>query len=79
VSNDPHIYPGDVHKDGPVRRRSDEEIERELRVDHQHDRKPGGAEGGEESLSADVAPGAPADDQAPAGDTDQHSDSSRAG
>jgi hypothetical protein len=32
-----------------------------------------GAEGGEESPSADVHPGRPADDDAALGDTDQHS------
>jgi hypothetical protein len=56
-----------------IRRRSDEDAERELRVDRSKER-PGGAEGGESSPSVDRAPGAPADDQAPAGDTDQHSD-----
>jgi hypothetical protein len=78
VSNDPHIYPGDVREDGPIRRRSDAEIERELRVDHSDETpakpKPGGAEGGDRSPSADAAPGAPADDGAPVGDTDQHSE-----
>jgi hypothetical protein len=33
-----------------------------------------GAEGGSDSPSADRLPGAPADDDAPLGDTDQHSD-----
>jgi len=33
-----------------------------------------GAEGGSRSPSADRPPGAPADDDAPLGDTDQHSD-----
>ncbi len=33
-----------------------------------------GAEGGSTSPSADKLPGAPADDDAPLGDTDQHSD-----
>ena len=33
-----------------------------------------GAEGGSKSPSADTPPGAPADDDAPVGDTDQHSD-----
>jgi hypothetical protein len=32
-----------------------------------------GAEGGSKSPSADRFPGAPADDDAPLGDTDQHS------
>jgi hypothetical protein len=34
-----------------------------------------GAEGGRRSPSADIPPAAPADDDAPVGDTDQHSDS----
>jgi hypothetical protein len=33
-----------------------------------------GAEGGSRSGSADALPGQPADDDAPLGDTDQHSD-----
>ena len=33
-----------------------------------------GAEGGSESPAADKLPGAPAADDAPLGDTDQHSD-----
>ena len=33
-----------------------------------------GAEGGSDSESADKPPAAPADDDAPLGDTDQHSD-----
>jgi hypothetical protein len=33
-----------------------------------------GAEGGSQSESADSLPGEPADDDAPLGDTDQHSD-----
>jgi len=37
------------------------------------DNRPG-AEGGESSESADRLPAAPADDDAPLGDTDQHSD-----
>ena len=40
--------------------------------DDDNDERPG-AEGGD-SDSADRAPGAPADDDAPVGDTDQHSD-----
>jgi hypothetical protein len=62
----------------PIRRRDDEDVERELRVDHKnappHDPDPGGAEGGDESPSADLPMGLPADDQAHTGDTDQHSD-----
>jgi hypothetical protein len=33
-----------------------------------------GAEGGSQSPAADKLPGAPADDDSPLGDTDQHSD-----
>jgi hypothetical protein len=33
-----------------------------------------GAEGGADSPSADKLPGAPAKDESPVGDTDQHSD-----
>ncbi len=33
-----------------------------------------GAEGGSDSPAADSLPGVPADDDSPAGDTDQHSD-----
>ncbi len=33
-----------------------------------------GAEGGDESENADTAPGAPAEDDTPLGDTDQHSE-----
>jgi hypothetical protein len=33
-----------------------------------------GAEGGADSPAADTLPGAPADDDSPLGDTDQHSD-----
>ena len=33
-----------------------------------------GAEGGSKSPAADKLPGAPADDDSPLGDTDQHSD-----
>ncbi|HEX3616519.1 MAG TPA: hypothetical protein VHU61_08275 [Solirubrobacteraceae bacterium] len=74
MSENPHIYPGDVQRDAPIERRPEEEIERELRVSHLDDGAPGGAEGGDASPSADVPPGTPADDQAPTGDTDQHSD-----
>jgi hypothetical protein len=79
VSENPHIYPGDVQQDAAIKRRSEEDIERELRVDHSEDERPGGAEGGDQSPSADVPPGAPADDQAPVGDTDQHSDDDNVG
>ena len=62
----------------PIRRRDDEDVERELSVDRsqdlQPDGAPGGAEGGDQSRSADAivdVPGEPG----PLGDTDQHSDS----
>ena len=61
----------------PIRRRSDEDVERELSVDKsdelQKEGRPGGPEGGEDSRSADAivdVPGEPG----PLGDTDQHSD-----
>ena len=61
----------------PIQRRDEEDVQRELHVDHSHelqkDGAPGGAEGGEESRSADAivdVPGEPG----PLGDTDQHSD-----
>ena len=49
---------------------------RALRSDDPPEDRPGepGAEGGSESAAADKPPGAPADDDAPLGDTDQHSD-----
>lgn len=56
----------------PIRRRDEEDVERELRVNKSHG-LPGGAEGGDESRSADAIvdlPGEPV----PLGDTDQHSD-----
>lgn len=56
----------------PIRRRDDEDVERELRV-NKSDEPPGGAEGGDESRSSDAivdVPGEPG----PFGDTDQHSD-----
>lgn len=57
----------------PIRRRDDDDAERELRVD-KSEAAPGGAEGGDESRAADAivdVPGEPG----PLGDTDQHSDS----
>ena len=56
----------------PIRRRDQEDVERELRVDRSQG-QPGGPEGGEQSRSADAivdVPGEPG----PLGDTDQHSD-----
>lgn len=60
----------------PIRRRDDEDAERELRVNRTAEPPPGGAEGGDESPSADLPMGLPADDRTPVGDTDQHSDRS---
>lgn len=60
-----------------IRRRSKEEIERELRAARPVDELPGGAEGGDESPSADLPMGLPAKDMSPLGDTDQHSSSER--
>jgi hypothetical protein len=71
--DEPLIYPGDVQCDEPIRRRSEEDAERELAVDRR-DEPVGGAEGGDESRSADIAIDVPDDDDAPIGDTDQHSD-----
>ncbi|MGH2861412.1 MAG: hypothetical protein ACRDLT_07880 [Solirubrobacteraceae bacterium] len=55
-----------------IRRRSDEDAERELRVDRGGE-QPGGAEGGDESNSAKWLIDHPSDTD-PLGDTDQHSD-----
>lgn len=78
MSDDPLIYPGDVQRDEPIERRDEDDIERERRVNRKDapppDPTPGGAEGGDQSPSADLPMGLPADDQAPLGDTDQHSD-----
>jgi hypothetical protein len=57
---------------GPIRRRSSEDAERELRVGNNQE-PPGGAEGGDESNSADWLIDHPRDTD-PLGDTDQHSD-----
>ena len=73
MSDDPLIYPGDIQHDDPIRRRSDEDVERELAVDHK-DEQVGGAEGGDQSRSADILVDVPGDDDAPLGDTDQHTD-----
>jgi hypothetical protein len=47
--------------------------ERETGERRQPGKLPGGAEGGEDSPSVDKPAGLPADDEAPLGDTDQHS------
>jgi hypothetical protein len=57
----------------PIRRRSSEDAERELRVGNHQQPPPGGAEGGDESNSADWLIDHPRDTD-PLGDTDQHSD-----
>jgi len=44
----------------PIRRRDDDDVERELRVDRSQE-QPGGAEGGDESRSADMAIDVPSD------------------
>jgi hypothetical protein len=55
---------------------SADEAEKETGIKRQPGEVPGGAEGGEESPSADKPLALPADDDAPLGDTDQHSRSS---
>ena len=80
MPDDPLIYPGDDKRDAPIRRRSHEETAREQSVNRAHapqetEAAPGGAEGGEDSPSRDTNV-LPADDNAPLGDTDQHTDSS---
>ncbi len=77
MTDEPLISPGDQRGEDPIRRRSEEEVARELAVDHSReqatDGPPGGPEGGERSRSADAivdVPGEPG----PVGDTDQHSD-----
>ena len=55
-----------------IRRRSDEDAARELRVNREGE-QPGGAEGGDESNSANWLIDHPRDTD-PLGDTDQHSD-----
>lgn len=54
----------------------DHEQDRERDEQDEAAREPGepGARGGERSPSADRFPAAPADDDTPLGDTDQHSD-----
>lgn len=68
------MYPGDVHRERPIRRRDDDETERELAVDRSDGVLPGGAEGGDESRSADLIIDYPGQRE-PFGDTDQISDS----
>jgi hypothetical protein len=52
---------------------SADEAEKETEIKRQPGHLPGGAEGGGESPSADRPGAVPADDDAPLGDTDQHS------
>jgi hypothetical protein len=77
VSDEPLTFPGDAERDEPIKRRPEDEVQRELAINHQDDPPPGGAEGGDESPSADLPMGLPADDQAEVGSTDQHSDPDR--
>jgi hypothetical protein len=49
------------------------EVEKETGIKRQPGHLLGGAEPGEDSPSADKPAGLPADDDAPLGDTDQHS------
>lgn len=63
--------------DQPIQRRSEDEARREVEVNRQTDPPadptPGGAEGGDDSNSADWLVDHPRDTD-PLGDTDQHSD-----
>jgi hypothetical protein len=52
---------------------SADEAEKETGIKRRPGHLPGGAEGGDESPSADKPGALPADDDAPLGDTDQHS------
>ncbi len=54
--------------DSSEQRASDEELE----LDEDRPEEPG-AEGGSQSANTDKLPGAPAEDDSPLGDTDQHS------
>jgi hypothetical protein len=73
VSEEPLTFPGDADRDETIQRRPEDEVQREVEVNHQDDPPPGGAEGGDESNSADWLVDHPADTD-PLGDTDQHSD-----
>jgi hypothetical protein len=82
VAEQQRTDPGDERDEGeqPIRQRSPRDAEREAAVnrrDESRQDEPGGAEGGDESPSADLPMGLPADDQAPLGSTDQHSDPHR--
>jgi hypothetical protein len=72
VSDEPITFPGDAERDEAIQRRPEDDARRELEVNHQDD-PPGGAEGGDESNSANWLVDHPADTD-PLGDTDQHSD-----
>lgn len=80
MPDEPLIYPGDVMRDEPIQRRSEDDTKRELGVNRQQepppDPVPGGAEGGDESNSADWLVDHPRDTD-PLGDTDQHSDAEK--
>lgn len=54
-------------------KRSLEDTDRDPELRPSPEQLPGGAEGGDDSPSADRPPGLPADDGTPLGDTDQHS------
>lgn len=77
AKDNPLIHPGDHKLDRNIRRRSDEETERERQASKDVTELPGGAEGGDESPSADLPMGLPAKDNTPLGDTDQHSSGER--
>lgn len=72
ADHDGHEHDEQSHE---LKRRSPEETERELRVGGGGGAAPGGAEGGDRSPAADRPGAFPADDDAPLGDTDQHSSS----
>lgn len=67
-------------RDQPIQRRSEDEAKRELEVNRQAEPPPeptpGGAEGGDQSNSANWLVDHP-DDTDPLGDTDQHSGPAR--
>jgi hypothetical protein len=67
---------GDGDHSDVIRRRSDEETQRELDATREVEELPGGAEGGEDSNSANWLVDHPADTD-PLGDTDQHSSEER--
>ena len=60
-------------KDATTIMPSADEAEKETGIKRRPGQVPGGAEGGDASPSADTPGPLPADDDAPLGDTDQHS------